>query len=240
MAAIHLQRPMIIRRLAPAASCRLLSTAAARKRGDLDFNGLASARDVYLKGKRDVMPPPGWDANLVDRVVTSTAADVMNRPCVVSPKPDEMVHYVTDQDSVQESADVFWKKRIGALMVKSKADGSLVGILSERDFVKALATDTTKTSQVKDLMTPLSRMITVSVTTSVGECMELMRKVASRALSASRLSSPRLSSHLTSPPRLSPPRPRLTPLVCLASASRLPLSPSLAYVAAAPPLRLPL
>ena len=67
-------------------------------------------------------------------------------------------------------------------MVKSDADGSLVGILSERDFVKALATDTTKTSLVKDLMTPLSKMITVSVTTSVGECMELMRKHGIRHL----------------------------------------------------------
>lgn len=57
-----------------------------------------------------------------------------------------------------------------------------MGILSERDFVKALATDTTKTSVVGDLMTPLSKMITVSVTTGVGECMELMRKHGIRHL----------------------------------------------------------
>lgn len=69
-----------------------------------------------------------------------------------------------------------------ALLVKSGKDGSLVGILSERDFVKALATDTTKTSVVGDLMTPLSKMITVSVTTGVGECMELMRKHGIRHL----------------------------------------------------------
>ena len=204
---------MSIRTLSPA--CRLFSTAAARKRGDIDGHGLTSARNTWQKGKRNVLPPTKWDPSLVDRVVSTTAADVMSRPCVVSPKPDEMVHYVQDTDSVQQSADVFWKKRIGgelvalgpclhlsenspaplreltlactcallaALLVKSASDGSLVGILSERDFVKALATDTTKTSVVGDLMTPLSKMITVSVTTGVGECMELMRKHGIRHL----------------------------------------------------------
>jgi hypothetical protein len=101
------------------AACRLLSTSAARRRGDLDGQGMASAKDVWQKGKRDVLPPTGWDPSLVDRVVSTTAADVMNRPCVVSPKPDEMVHYVNDSDSVQASADVFWKKRIGGEAIAS-------------------------------------------------------------------------------------------------------------------------
>lgn len=101
------------------AACRLLSTSAARRRGDLDGQGMASAKDVWQKGKRDVLPPTGWDPSLVDRVVSTTAADVMNRPCVVSPKPDEMVHYVNDSDSVQASAEVFWKKRIGGEAIAS-------------------------------------------------------------------------------------------------------------------------
>jgi len=128
------------------------------------------------------MPPPGWDPTLVDRVVSTTAADVMKRPCVVAPKPDEMVHYACDTDSVQTCARIFWEKRIGALMVKSANDGSMVGIMSERDFVKALANNTTKSSVVGDLMTPLEKMVTVSLTTGVGDCMELMRRHGIRHL----------------------------------------------------------
>ncbi len=41
-------------------------------------------------------------------------------------------------------------------------------IMSERDFVKALATDTVEQSHIRDLMTPLSKMITVSLTTGEG------------------------------------------------------------------------
>ena len=51
----------------------------------------------------------------------------------------------------------------------------LVGIISERDFIKALATETVHNSSVRDLMTPLNKMVTVSLTTRVGEIMELMR-----------------------------------------------------------------
>ena len=98
-------------------------------------------------------------------------------------------------------------------MVKSDADGSLVGILSERDFVKALATDTTKTSLVKDLMTPLSKMITVSVTTSVGECMELMRKHGIRHLPVMAVSRREAAQNLQGVAErcAHPPMPRLTP-----------------------------
>ena len=144
---------------------------------------MATAKASWSVAKRDVMPPTNWDPMLVDRVVTTTAADVMKRPCVVKPKPgEESVIYVNDTDSVKDCANIFWEKRIGALMVKSVADGNLVGIMSERDFVKALATDTTHTSTVRDLMTPVSKMVTVSLTTGVGECMELMRKHGIRHL----------------------------------------------------------
>ena len=153
------------------------SVAAARRRGD-DVVHPTSWRE----SKSSVMPPPGWEPTLVDRVVSTTAADVMRRPCVIRPKPDEMVHYVKDSDSVKQCATIFWEKRIGALLVKSEVDGSLVGIMSERDFVKALATDTTHTSTVGDLMTPVAKMVTVSLTTGVGECMELMRQHGIRHL----------------------------------------------------------
>jgi len=135
-----------------------------------------------ITAKRAAQPPPGWDHKLVDRVVTITAADVMKRPCVVNVKPDEMVHYIADTASPQECATILWEKRIGALLVKSSTDGSLVGIISERDFVKMLATDTTETCKVADLMTPVSKLVTVSLTTGVGECMDLMRQHAIRHL----------------------------------------------------------
>ena len=61
----------------------------------------------------------------------------MKRPCVVKPKPARSRIYVSDTDSVKDCANIFWEKRI-ALMVKSVTDGNLVGIMSERDFVKAL------------------------------------------------------------------------------------------------------
>ena len=130
---------------------------------------------MYEAHKRDVMPPPGWDPTLVDRVVSTTAADVMRRPCVVKPKPDQMVHYVDDNATVQACAKILNEKRIGVLMVNSAIDGSVVGIMSERDFVKALADGSTDQAIVADLMTPIAKMVTVSVTTTAGECMELMR-----------------------------------------------------------------
>ena len=41
-----------------------------------------------------------------------------------------------------------------ALMVKSSDDGRLVGIMSERDFVKVLATGTADSSSVKVIDSP--------------------------------------------------------------------------------------
>ena len=153
----------------------MLSTSAAARRKGIDAAAATASRSMYEAHKRDVMPPPGWDPTLVDRVVSTTAADVMRRPCVVKPKPDQMVHYVDDNATVQACAKILNEKRIGVLMVNSAIDGSVVGIMSERDFVKALADGSTDQAIVADLMTPIAKMVTVSVTTSVGECMEKMR-----------------------------------------------------------------
>ena len=160
----------------------LSASSAARRRGDIDGASMATAKASWsVAARRDAAHQLGSYA--CRPVVTTTAADVMKRPCVVKPKPgEESVIYVNDTDSVKDCANIFWEKRIGALMVKSVADGNLVGIMSERDFVKALATDTTHTSTVRDLMTPVSKMVTVSLTTGVGECMELMRKHGIRHL----------------------------------------------------------
>ena len=189
------------------------SVPAARRRGD---DAMVQPH-AWREKKRDVMPPPGWDHLLVDRIVTATASDVMRRPCVTKPKPDEMVHYVHDTDTVKACAKIFWEKRIGALMVKSATDGSVQGIMSERDFVKALATDTTHECKIRDLMTPASKMITVSLTTGVGECMELMRKHGIRHLPVMAVSRREAAQNLQGVAErcAHPPMPRLTPPIPL-------------------------
>lgn len=140
---------------------------------------LLATKDSWSTTKRNAAAPPlGWDPTLVDQIITATAADIMKRPCVVSPKPEASLHYVAEDASSVECARIFWEKRIGALLVKETryADSKLVGIMSERDFIKALATESVGSSKVRDLMTPVAKMITVSLSTGVGECMELMRK----------------------------------------------------------------
>ena len=108
-------------------------------------------------------------------------------------------------------------RRRRQVLVTEDNSPDLAGIISERDFVKALATSTTSTSlvrraaparplaahhalplslptrphaplrarcpspappaaQVRDLMTPKKKLVTVDLDTGIGECMELMRK----------------------------------------------------------------
>merc|ERR1719174_2135390 len=152
------------------------ASAAARRHGGASSQVL-TAKDAWASGssKRTVARPDSWDPTLVDQVVSATAADIMRAPCVVSPKPQDTLQYVADDESSVACARIFWERKIGALLVKSSDDGRLVGIMSERDFVKALATETVGASLVRDLMTPVSKMVTVSLSTGVGECMELMR-----------------------------------------------------------------
>ena len=78
-------------------SMRALCTNAARRRGDdLTAFRTMEAWKTRSDGDRAPRPPPGWDTNLVDRIITSTAAEIMQRPCIVKPKPDDMVYYVED------------------------------------------------------------------------------------------------------------------------------------------------
>lgn len=159
---------------------RMVSTSTSAGTGAARRTGAAQPMPGMMlswkaRSRASVKPPLGWDPTLVDSITTATAADLMKRPCVVSPKPNDTVFYVNDNASVKECATVFWTKKIGALLVKSGENDSVVGIISERDFVKALATESTSTDTVKDLMTPISKMVTVSLNTGVGECMELMR-----------------------------------------------------------------
>ena len=67
------------------------------------------------------------------------------------------------------------EKHIGCLAVVTKA-GKLSGILSERDVLWKIvaAGKSPKTNQVKDAMTPLKQMQTVTPSQTVAECMELI------------------------------------------------------------------
>lgn len=72
-----------------------------------------------------------------------------------------------------EVAKILAEKRIGCVVVTG-ADGTLVGILSERDIIRALGA-----SGAPALETPVSRAMTAKVTTcglqtSVDELMEIM------------------------------------------------------------------
>ena len=51
------------------------------------------------------------------------------------------LHYVNDDDTVQACAEEMWRLRIGSVVAKNAATGDIAGIVTERDFVKALATE---------------------------------------------------------------------------------------------------
>jgi CBS domain-containing protein len=74
--------------------------------------------------------------------------------------------------SVYQALEVMADKNIGALLVLD--DGVLVGILSERDYARKviLLARGSKETRVSEIMT--AGPITVSPTTGIGECMQLM------------------------------------------------------------------
>ena len=63
-------RSRTLGRLAAVSASRgaLLSTSAAARRKGIDAVAATASRSMYEAHKRDVMPPPGWDPTLVDRV----------------------------------------------------------------------------------------------------------------------------------------------------------------------------
>jgi CBS domain-containing protein len=77
--------------------------------------------------------------------------------------------------TIQEAIRRMSERHIGCLAVVTKA-GKLSGIVSERDCLwKVIATGSSpKTHLVKDAMTLLKQMDTVSPAQTVEECMELM------------------------------------------------------------------
>jgi CBS domain-containing protein len=85
------------------------------------------------------------------------------------------VEIISASASILDAVKHMAKVRIGCLAVATKT-GKLLGILSERDCLwKVVAPGgSAKTKLVKDAMTPVKEMHTVSPATTVEECMGLM------------------------------------------------------------------
>jgi CBS domain-containing protein len=82
------------------------------------------------------------------------------------------VYSITPYNTVYEALEKLAEKDIGALMVMQ--DGALVGVLSERDYVRKvfLQGRSSKDTLVHEIMS--SPAVTVSPKTTVDECMQRM------------------------------------------------------------------
>ncbi len=88
--------------------------------------------------------------------------------------------YVLAQDTVLHALQIMAQEDIGALLVVEGHE--IVGIFTERDYVRKgeVAGRTAANTLVKEVMT--SKMISVTPTTSVEECLRLMQKYYIRHL----------------------------------------------------------
>ncbi len=88
--------------------------------------------------------------------------------------------YVLAQDTVLHALQVMAQEDIGALLVVEGHE--VMGIFTERDYVRKgeVAGRTAANTLVKEVMT--SKMISVTPTTSVEECLRLMQKYHIRHL----------------------------------------------------------
>ncbi|MDX5372718.1 MAG: CBS domain-containing protein [Pseudomonadaceae bacterium] len=87
-------------------------------------------------------------------------------------KPSAYVHSIAPDASVLEAVKQLAEKRIGALLVM--AGGRLVGIVSERDYVRKLAEMERSAfdAKVSDIMT--ADVVSVGPRDSVQHCLQLM------------------------------------------------------------------
>lgn len=85
------------------------------------------------------------------------------------------VETILASETILEAIRRMSERHIGCLAVTTKA-GKLSGIVSERDCLwKVIAAGKSpKTNRVKDALTPLKQMKTVSPSQTVEECMELI------------------------------------------------------------------
>ena len=87
-------------------------------------------------------------------------------------KPSTYVHHISPEAPVQDAVKLLAEKKIGALLVM--AGGRLVGIVSERDYVRKLAEleRAAFDARVADIMT--AEVITVGPRDSVQHCLQMM------------------------------------------------------------------
>ncbi len=92
---------------------------------------------------------------------------------VLNDKPSDAVYSIQPEATVIEAIRVMAEKGIGALVV-TDPDNHVVGIFSERDYTRkvALLERTSKETTVSEIMT--SRVFTVTKSTNVSDCLEIM------------------------------------------------------------------
>ena len=87
---------------------------------------------------------------------------------------------IASTDTVLQAIKVMAEHHIGALLVKE--GGKIVGIYTERDYLYKGENEgrVAKDTKIKDVM--VSRMITVTMDTTVDQCVELMKQYNVRHL----------------------------------------------------------
>ncbi|WP_322042406.1 CBS domain-containing protein [Paraburkholderia sp. J67] len=99
---------------------------------------------------------------------------------VLKSKSEQVVHTIGANDSVYDAIRLMAEKHIGALVV---IDGdAIVGIVTERDYARkiVLMDRSSKTTAVRDIMTPHVRFVQLDQTTY--DCMALMTERRMRHL----------------------------------------------------------
>ncbi len=93
---------------------------------------------------------------------------------ILKSKPKQM-WTIQPNATVFDALKLMAEKEIGALMVVDKK-GKVVGIMTERDYARkiVLKGKTSPKTTVKEIMTPVNKMVKVKPSSSVEDCMVLM------------------------------------------------------------------
>jgi CBS domain-containing protein len=101
---------------------------------------------------------------------------------ILNSKVDPETYSVSPDVMVWDAIKLMSEKSVGALLVTQIGTGNLVGIISERDYMRkvALLGRSSKSTEVKDIMT--SNPITVTPEETMDACMALMTEKRIRHL----------------------------------------------------------
>jgi CBS domain-containing protein len=95
-------------------------------------------------------------------------------------KPSDKSYSVASTDTVLQAVKIMAEARIGAVLVTE--DGKVVGIYTERDYLRKGENEGRVAKDTKIMEVMVSRMITVTNDTSVEQCMALMKQYNIRHL----------------------------------------------------------